>query len=207
MLCLLQFAGGQEEVLDAYDAALSSASATALEAQAAAAALAGQLCDTELQLQQQLLLHNNVHNIRHNKLRSSSEAPQVDGAAAARAASTADTDTHLDTCQGGFCAGCLYAAADTSKGIKAIRKHQKQVDQVVQQQQKELAQLLRHNTKLLRYKKQFEVASQQLEQSAAARSAAEAAAEQAMLRARQSAATAEKLEQQVSCFSLLSIGC
>jgi hypothetical protein len=71
------------------------------------------------------------------------------------------------------------------------------LEQQLAKQTAELSQLQRENIRLMRYKKQYEVAAQSLQASAGAKVAAEGYAHEAGLRAAAAAGRAEKLDMEV----------
>jgi hypothetical protein len=83
--------------------------------------------------------------------------------------------------------------------VRALRQHQTHLEQQLAKVSEELSQLQRANIKLMRYKKQYEVAAQSLQSSGGAKAAAEAYAQEAGLRAAAAAGRADKLEMEVSC--------
>lgn len=192
----------QEEVLDAYDSALATSALKVEEAQQAAAALAAQLTDTELQLNQ--LQHMYNKNTMHGVACLSDEndddmkASSSDAAAVALAVAAAERRSGA----GGKLLGALKAVAgaetDCTRGLRALRQHQKHLEQQIMKQQQELSKLQRDNIKLTRFKKQYVMAANKLQAATAAQAAAVAAAEEAGLRAAAANGKADRLQQQVS---------
>lgn len=131
-----------------------------------------------------------------------SGSSRADNAATLRAVASAECrspDKRLP-CRNGFAPG---PAADGcgGRGVRALRQHQTHLEQQVAKLSEELSQLQRENIKLVRYKKQYEVAAQSLHSSGGAKAAAEAFAQQAGLRAAAAAGRADKLEMQVGVCS------
>lgn len=201
----LQAGSEQQEVLAAYDAALAASAARAEEAQAAAARLATQTTELELQVQQlQLICNTSTAAADGGGTAPASRRPlngsmRADAAATLRAAASAEcrSPDKRPPCRNAFNSG---AAPDGcgGRGVRALRQHQTHLEQQLGKVSEELSQLQRANIKLLRYKTQYEVATQSLQSSAGAKAAAEAYAQEAGLRAAAAAGRADKLEMEVS---------
>jgi hypothetical protein len=158
------------------------------EAQAAAAALAAQLADAELQLQQHSRTHAASIADRPGSPNLSAEAHAVAAAVESHAA-RAGRDSSSST----------FSKSSAATGpLAALRQRQKNLEKQLAKQTAELAKLQRENLRLMRFKKHFESAGQKLKDAAAAQAAAEAASQQAGLRAALEAGRAERLQQQVS---------
>lgn len=197
----LQAGSDHQEVLDAYDSALAASAAKVQEAQEAAAALAAQLTDTELQLQQ---LHHACSNSALLGVARGLESDLGTGIIGSDAAAVA----MAVAAAGGRCknsksptrskhAAALPADLECSRGMRALRQHQKHLEQQLSKQQQDVTRLQRENLKLLRYKKQWTTAVSRLQGATAAQEAAAAAAEEAGLRAAAANGRADRLQQQV----------
>lgn len=89
------------------------------------------------------------------------------------------------------------AVCGGSRGVRALRQHQRLLEATVAKQQAALCALERDNLRLLRYRKQFEAAAAALDGVAAAKAAAEAYATEAGLRAAAASGRADRLEMQL----------
>lgn len=203
----LQAGNEQQEMLAAYDAALAASAARAEEAQAAAARLATQMTELELQVQQLQLICSTSTAAAGDSGGATSGSRQplsgssrADGAATLRAVASAEcrSPDKRSPCRNAFNSG---AAPDGcgGRGVRALRQHQTHLEQQLAKVSEELSQLQRANLKLMRYKKQYEVAAQSLQSSGGSKAAAEAYAQEAGLRAAAAAGRADKLEMEVSC--------
>lgn len=202
------------------DTALAASAARAEEAQAAASRLATQVTELELQVQQLQLIcgttaaggaadsgNGGSSGVAAAKpswrpLSGSSSgggSMRADGAAALRAAASAECrspDKRSARCRAAFNSG---AAPDGcgGRGVRALRQHQAHLEAQLTKLSEELSQLQRENVKLLRYKKQYEVAAASLASAGAAKAAAESYAQEAGLRAAAAGGRTDKLELQV----------
>jgi hypothetical protein len=207
----VQTGTGQQDILEAFDAALAASAARTEEAQSAAARLATQLAELELQVQQLQLIcgaQPDAASLAEARARPKSGTPRADGAAVVRAVASAEArspEKQRSPCRNGFAAG---AAADGcgGRGVRALRQHQTHLEQQLAKQTAELTQLQRENIRLMRYKKQYEVAAQSLQASAGAKVAAEAYAQEAGLRAAAAGGRADKLDIEV-CQCVGRAGC
>lgn len=193
--------GDQQELLGAFDAALAASAARTEEAQAAAARLASQLTEVELQVQQlQLICGASADTDSRGPAASSRRSSLNDNAAVVRAVASAEKRSpekrQRSPCRNAFAAG---AAPDGcgGRGVRALRQHQTHLEQQLAKQAEELSQLQRDNIKLMRFKRQYEVAAQSLQVSAGTKAAAEAFAQEAGLRAAAAAGRADRLDLQV----------
>lgn len=107
-------------------------------------------------------------------------------------------------CRNGFAPG---AAADGcgGRGVRALRQHQERLEQQLARVSGELSELQRENVRLVRYKRQYEVAAHSLAASSGAKAAAEAFAEEAGLRAAAASGRADKLELEVCVRSIRGV--
>jgi len=203
---LLQARADQTELVDAFDAALAASASRTEEAQLAAARLATQVTEMELQLQQlQLICDASVAGTdgrgaqRGDRRVSATSTSRADNTAVVRAVASAERrspEKQRSPCRNAFAAG---AAPDGcgGRGLRALRQHQTHLEQQLAKQTEELSQLQRENVRLTRFKKQYEVAAQSLQAGSGAKAAAEVFAQEAGLRAAAAAGQAERLEMQV----------
>lgn len=208
-------------MLAACDTALAASAARAEEAQAAASRLATQVTELELQVQQLQLICGTTAaggaadggsagssgaaaaKPSWRPLSGSSSggggSMRADGAAALRAVASADCrspDKQSARCRAAFTPG---AAPDGcgGRGVRALRQHQAHLEAQLAKLSEELSQLQRENVKLLRYKKQYEVAAASLTSAGGAKAAAESYAQEAGVRAAAAGGRADRLELQV----------
>lgn len=208
-----QAGGDQQQVLEAYDSALAASASRVDEAQSAAARLACQVTEMELQIQQLTLICNGggaaviassaaaagaggVGAIGNSSNNNAGGCSPITRAVMASPRGNRSPERLRSPCRNAFAAG---AAPDScgGRGVRALRQHQTHLEQQLAKQNGELSQLQRDNIKLLRYKKQWEVAAQGLQASAGSKAAAEAFAQEAGLRAAAAAGRADRLELQV----------
>jgi hypothetical protein len=212
-------------MLAACDAALAASAARAEEAQAAASRLATQVTELELQVQQlQLICGTTAAGGAADGSSGGSAAAKptwrplsgssssgggggsvrADGAATLRALASAECrspDKRAARCRAAFAPG---AAPDGcgGRGVRALRQHQAHLEAQLAKLSEELSQLQRENVRLLRYKKQYEVAAASLASAGGAKAAAESYAQEAGLRAAAAGGRADKLELQVRIFDM-----
>lgn len=200
-LFVLQAGSEHQEVLDAYDTALAAAAFKVEEAQLAAAALAAQLTETELQLSQlqhicnEWTLTGGKCAFEEEHMASSSSDSVVAAVAVAAAGCRAGASGRSPQ-------AALGADANCTRGLRALRQHQKHLEQQVLQQQQELSKLHRDNIKLIRFQQQYTLAVNKLQAATTAHATATVAAEEAGLRAAAANGRAERLQQEVSTFNL-----
>lgn len=207
-------------MLAACDAALAASAARAEEAQAAASRLATQVTELELQVQQLQLICGTTaaggaadgggsggaaaakpswRPLSGSSGGGGGGSMRADGAAALRAVASAECrspDKRPARCRAAFTPG---AAPDGcgGRGMRALRQHQAHLEAQLAKLSGELSQLQRENVKLLRYKKQYEVAAASLTSAGGAKAAAESYAQEAGLRVAAAGGRADRLELQV----------